>query len=234
MALGINFGSVGTWFASTGSSLGKIFLIFFIVGIVGVGSFAFYLNRVKKRQYIATINLFKVVNGKKFWIGSDKAKEVVVPGTNVRLLYWKSKKLWSAYPTRSIGFNVYAYMLNRMGELTNFDLGEGIDETEAKIDYDHRDQTYAYLNLQEFISRNYKNRNQATWWKEHIGLISTILILILFGLLMWYFFSQSGKQLTIWAQIANDNRESSKIIADALLQSKNLGSGIVEGGTVIG
>jgi len=177
MVLGINLGGVGSWFMNTGSSLGKIFLIFLVVGLVGVGAFVFYLYRINKRQYVATINLFRVVNGKKFWIGADKAKEIVVPGTNIRLLRWKNKKIWSAYPTRSIGFNVYAYMINRMGEMTNFDLGESDDPTEAKIDYDHRDQTYAYLNLQEFITRNYTNREKTAWWKENIGLISTVVIL---------------------------------------------------------
>lgn len=226
---GVELGDASGWFSKTGSTIGAVLIIFLVVATVGGIAFYIYLKKVNKKKYIATVNLFKVVNGKKFWIGSDKAEEVVIPGTNVRLLHWKKKGLWSAYPTRSIGFNVYAYMLNRMGELTNFDMGEGEDETEARVDYDHRDQTYAYLNLQEFITRNYKDRNVKSWWKENIGLISTIVMIILLGLGMWFFFSQSAKQLASWSDVASSFRESAKIIAEAVTQSKGIGSGVVVG-----
>jgi hypothetical protein len=229
MVLGIDLSGVSTWFVNTGSSLGKIFLIFMVVGVVGIGTFAFYLNRINKRQYVATVNLFKVVNGKKFWIGTDKAKEIVIPGTNIRLLRWKGKKIWSAFPTRSIGFNVYAYMINRMGEMTNFDLGESEDPTEAKIDYDHRDQTYAYLNLQEFITRNYTQREKQAWWKENIGVISSIVMLLMLGLMMWFFFSQSGKQLEVWTQISTNFKDAAVTIGNAVGQSQGLGSGVSGG-----
>ena len=227
--LGIDFSGVSGWFSSAGSNIGTALLILFIVLVVGGFTFWIYYNRLQKKQYIATVNLFKVVNGKKFWIAADKAKEVVIPGTNVRLFFWKTRKLWSAYPTRSIGFNVYSYAINRMGELTNFDLGEGEDEFEARIDYDHRDQTYAYLNLQEFVNRNYKQREKVAWWKEHIGLISAIVILALFGLEMWYFFSQSGHQLQQWTQISNSLKDASNVIAQAVTQAGHLGSGVTGG-----
>ena len=226
MVLGLNLGGVGAWFVNVGSSLGKVLIIFLVIAIVGVGTFVFYMHRVQKKQFFITVNLFKVVNGKKFWIGSDKAKEIVIPGTNIRLLRWKQRKIWSAYPTRSIGFNVFAYMLNRMGEMTNFDLGETEDPTEARIDYDQRDQTYAYLNLQEFITRNYTNREKQAWWKENIGLISTIVIMVVFGLMMWYFFSQSGKQLEAWKEIAVNFKDAAQVIGNAVTQSSHLGSGV--------
>lgn len=229
MVTGLDLGGVGDFITSLGSAVGIILLVFVVVLVFGAGGFFYYLKKLNKTKFNSTINLFKVVNGKKFWIGSDNAKEIVIPGTNVRLLYWKKKKIYSAYPTRSIGFNVYAYMLNRMGELTNFDLGEGEDETEAKIDYDHRDQTYAYLNLQEFITRNYKSKKDVSWWQQHLPLITIILAALLLGLEMWFFFSQSGKQLSEWTTIANTFKEASSQIATAIQQSKNLGSGVVVG-----
>lgn len=229
MAFSLNLSGISSWFSNAGSSIGKILIIFLVIAVVGVAVFAFYMNRLQKRQFFITVNLFKVVNGKKFWIGSDKAKEVVIPGTNIRLLRWKQRKIWSAYPTRSIGFNVFAYMLNRMGEMTNFDLGETEDPTEARIDYDQRDQTYAYLNLQEFIARNYTNREKMPWWKEHIGLISTVVMMVMMGLMMWFFFSQSGKQLEGWKEVALSFRESANVIGNAVTQSSHLGSGVTGG-----
>lgn len=227
MVLGLNFGSVSNWFVSTGSSVGKILLVFLIIAFVGTFAFIFYIRSINKKKYINKINLFKVVNGRKFWVGSDIAREIVIPQTNIRLLFWKQKKIYSAYPTRAMGFNIYGYILNRMGELTNFDLGEGEDPTEAKVDYDHRDQTYAYLNLQEFITRNYKSKKDISWWQQNLPLIVIIVCAILLGLEMWFFFSQSSSQLNKWSEIANSFKESSKYIADAVQQSKNLGSGVI-------
>ena len=226
---GVDFSGVGGWFSNTGTSIGKILIVFLIIAVVGVGVFYLYTRKVQKKEYVATINLFKVVNGKKFWVSSSKAKEIVIPGTNVRLLYWKTNKIWSAYPTRSIGFNVYAYMLNRMGELTNFDLGEGADETEAKIDYDHRDQTYAYLNLQEFITRNYKQRDTKSWWKENMHIISTVVMMIFLFAFVWFFFAKSGQQMEVWQQIATQFKEASEYIGNAVNQAGGIGSGVTGG-----
>lgn len=229
MVLGVNLSGIGAWFSSMGSGIGKVLIVFVVIILVGVITFAWHQSRQNKRWYGITVNLFKTVNGKKFWVGSDKAREIVVPGTNVRLLHWKGKNIYSAYPTRSIGLNVYAYTINRVGELTNFDFGDTEDETEAKVDYDHRDQTYAYLNLQEFISRNFKNRTQLSLWQQHLPLITIIVCAVLLGLEMWFFFSQSGKQLVQWQAIAKSFEEAAKTMGNAVLQSKNIGSGVVGG-----
>lgn len=224
----ISLSGVGSWFSNAGSSLGKIFLIILIVAIIGGGFFIFYLKKNEKKQFANVINLFKVVNGKKYWIASDTAKEMVMPGTNVKLFYWKKKKIYSAYPTRAIGPNIFAYTINRMGELTNFDLGdEEEDPTLAKIEFDHRDQTYAYLNLQEMIKRNYKDKTKVSWWQQNLPLITIIVCAILLGLLMWFFFSQSTKQMEVWTQISANMKDAMGQVANALQTSKNLGSGVV-------
>jgi hypothetical protein len=228
MVLGVNLGGVGAWFSNTGSSLGRILFIFLLIVIVGVIAFFWHQARMRKANYTLTVNLFKIVNGKRFWIASDKAREIVVPGTNVRLLHWLNKNIYSAYPTRSIGLNVYAYSINRVGELTNFDFAEkGDDDTEAKIDYDHRDQTYAYLNLQEFITRNYKSKGAISWWQQNLPLITIIVTTILLCLAMWFFFSQSGKQIAQWSTISANMKDAANMIGNACIQSNNLGSGVV-------
>lgn len=223
------FSGIGGWFGSTGSFAGEVILILVVVALGGAGAYWWYAKQIEKKLYVNKINLFKVVNGKKFWVKSDVAREFIIPGTNVRLFYWKGSKLYSAYPTRTIGFNVYAYQINRMGELTNFDLGETEDPTEARIDYDHRDQTYAYLNLQEFIKRNYQQREKVSWWKENIGLISNIVMLMILGLALWYFMSKQGQFVNLYNQASQNFKEGSQTIAQAITQASHLGSGVIGG-----
>jgi len=215
---------------STGiSPITSVLIVLGLVIIVGGILFWYYYKKSQTKIYKFNINLFREnAEGKPEWIAGDKAKELKIKGTNVRILYWKSSKLYSAYPTRSMGPNVYAYKINRFGELTNFDLGKGDDATTAKIDYDHRDQTYAYLHLQSLISKNYRDKN-VKWWKENIGVITIVVLAVLLGIEMWFFFSQSGKQLTQWTLISENMKIAAQTIADAVQQSKNLGSGVVTG-----
>ncbi len=213
--------SVGSFFEGSGFVVGTFLLIFLGILIFGGLGFFIYSKMLNKKQFYITVNLFKFVNGKRFFIRSDKAKEIVIPGTNVKLLKWKNMGIFSAYPTRAMGHDIYAYNINRFGELTNFDFGEGEDETEAQMDFDHRDQTYAYLNLQQLINRNWREKNVIGWWKENLPLITVVITTVLLVLAMWFFFSQSSHQLATWTEI-------SKNLADASLQCNpsNLNSGI--------
>ncbi len=224
-SLGVS--GIGNFLSGYGFVAGTILLVFFGILIFGVGGFFIYLKLLKNKQYYITVNLFKVVNGKRFWIKSDKAKEMVIPGTNVRLLKWKTMGIFSAYPTRAIGNNIYAYNINRSGELTNFDFGIGEDETEAKMDFDHRDQTYAYLNLQALINKNFREKNTLGWWKENLPLIAVLVSALLLILAMWFFFSQSAHQLAAWGEVASKMDQAAGKIADAVSSSKNLNSGII-------
>lgn len=224
---GVDFSGIGAGLSNVGTSIGIILLLFFIILIGGGATFYFYKSKADKKNYNHVVNLFKFVSGKRFHVGSDVAREIVVPGTNIRLLHWKRRNIYSSYPTRAIGPNVYGYMINRVGELTNFDLDAGEDPTEAKIDYDHRDQTYAFLNLQEFINRNYKNRDKISWWQQNLPLITIIVCAILLGLEMWFFFSQSGKQLQQWSIISTNMKDAAQQIANAVIQTKNMGAGVV-------
>lgn len=211
--------AIGSFFEGSGFVVGTFLLIF--VGILVFGGLGFfvYFKILNKKQFYITVNLFKFVNGRRFFIRSDKAREIVIPGTNVKLLKWKDMKIYSAYPTRAMGHDIYAYNINRFGELTNFDFGEGEDETEAQMDFDHRDQTYAYLNLQQLINRNWKEKNVLGWWKENLPLITVIISSVLLILAMWFFFSQSAQQLSTWTEISQTFAEHAHI-------SPNVNSGI--------
>ena len=196
--------SIGSFFEGSGFVVGTVLLIFLGIIVFGIIGFFVYRKVASKKQFYITVNLFKIVNGKRFFLKSDKAREIVVPGTNVKLLKWKNMNIYSAYPTRAMGHNIYSYNINRFGELTNFDFGEGEDPTEAKMDFDHRDQTYAYLNLQQLINRNWREKNVLGWWKENLPLITVIVSSLLLVLAMWFFFSQSSHQLATWTQISEN------------------------------
>jgi hypothetical protein len=223
----LNLGGLGGFFKAGGFVAGTILLI--VVGIVVFGIIGFFAYRRMNntKEFYITVNLFKFVNGKRFFIKSDKAKEIVIPGTNVRLLKWKSMGIFSAYPTRAMGHNIYAYNINRFGELTNFDFSEGEDETEAKMDFDHRDQTYAYLNLQQLINRNWREKNTLGWWKENLPLITVIITTLLLVLAMWFFFSQSSQQLAAWTDVARSMGEAADTIAGGVAEARDINSGIV-------
>ena len=223
----LNLGGVGNFIAGYGFIAKFILLIFVGIIVFGVIGFFIYYKVANKKKFTKTVNLFKFVNGKRFFIESDKARELVIAGTNVRLLKWKNKNIYSAYPTRAMGNNIYAYNINRFGELTNFDFGEGDDQTEATMDFDHRDQTYAYLNLQALINKNYRDKNTLGWWKENLPLITIIIAAVLLGLEMWFFFSQSSQQLVTWGNIAQEFSNAAETMAQAVGQSQNLNSGIV-------
>jgi len=224
---------VGDLFSSGASSGGgfvsslNIFLIIFLCLVgVGVFIFAYVYYKNQKAQFKYTVNLFKEVNGKNYWVASDKAKELKIPGTNVRIFFWQRSKLYSAYPTREMGLNVYAYKINRFGELTNFDLKESDDPNVAKIDYDHRDQTYAYLHLQKLIDRNYRDKTKV-WWKENLPLITVIITTVLLLIAMWFFFRMSGNQVAQWTAISENMKEAARIMADGVSSAKNMNAGVV-------
>jgi len=126
-----------------------------------------------------------------------------------------------------MGPNVFAYKINRFGELANFDL-TNVGDVDAKIEYYHRDQTYAYLNLQTLINRNYRDKN-VKWWKENLPLIVVIVSALLLGIEMWFFFSQSGHQLAQWTSISENMKDAALSIAESVKTLKGINSGAVIG-----
>lgn len=58
-------------------------------------------------------------------------------------------------------------------------------------------------------------------------MITVIICALLLGLLMWFFFSQSNKQMEVWTQISTNMKDAMGQIAEALQTSKSMGSGVV-------
>ena len=214
-------------FSSVFSGVLMVIVIFFVVAVISVVAFLFIYKKKSKEQYKYKISLFKEEQNTKLnLVGSDIAKEIKIPGTNVKVLYWKNRKIYAAYPTRSVGNNIYAYKINRFGELTNFNFVGDEKDINAKIEYDHRDQTYAYLHLQQLINRNYRQKN-VSWWKQNLPLIVVIVSAVLLGAEMWFFFSQSSSQLHEWTTISHNMKQAADVIARAVSSAKGINSGVV-------
>ncbi|GAH06563.1 unnamed protein product, partial [marine sediment metagenome] len=130
----------------------------FVILIVAGGlTFLWNLKKAKKKTFKNRIPIFQTINGKRKRIGSDWAKELFVPDSNISLFYLKEYKIYLARPTRSMGENEYWYAISENGEWVNFDLSVSPDQdTLATANYDHRDTRYAYINLKEIIKKNYK------------------------------------------------------------------------------
>lgn len=180
-------------------TLGVVFLVFFIIVIVGIITFYFYSQKIKKQQFKYKIHIFKDIAGEIQPIDYDVAKEVFVPDTNVGLYYLLKKKIYIARPTRAMGKDAFWFKILPNGEWVNFDLksikekkGETGKQTLADADYDHRDTRYAYINLKEIIKRNYRDKS-VKWWKEYAPLITFIVVSFIFLIGSWLLLAKIGK-----------------------------------------
>ena len=159
----------------------------------------------------------------------DFAKELYVPETNISLFFLKNYKIYIARPTRSMGKNEFWYYISENGEWINFDISTKAEDIfSAIVNYDHRDNRYAFVNLSEIIKRNYKDKS-TKWWKEYSGAITIIIAGIMFIGAMWFFFWRTGTMLEQMAPISENFKVSSEIMAKAVELSQNINSGVVQG-----
>lgn len=169
-------------------------VVIIIVLIVGVAVIYFgFRHRAKNKQGIMKeIHWWEEVGGEMVKIRIDKAIELSIPGTSLKLFYVKNKDLWLPRFTRGVSPTEFYVALTPNKEIINFSL-LGISESlkSAGLDYDHTDMRWAAENLREFVKRNYRDK-ATTWWKEYAGVITTaIYILVMtFSFVIILFFLQ--------------------------------------------
>lgn len=208
---------------------GLIFLAFVILIVSGAIAFFYYARKAKKKAFANEIPIFVSLNGKHKKVGTDYAKEIYVPDSNISLFYLKINKIYIARPTRAMGKNEYWYSISENGEWVNFDLSTNIeDNTLAKANYDHRDTRYAYVNLKEIIKKNYKDKS-LVWWKDPVimNIISYVIMCIIFVGACWFLISKMGHLIGQMGPFLDKMDIIADKMSDGVKAAQNINSGVV-------
>lgn len=156
------------------------FMVLFMIVVIG-GLVFFYLKKRKEKQSPAMkkIGWWEDVQGNLIPTTMDNAKEIIIPGTRLRVFYIKSKDMWLPRFTRGITKDLFYVAITPKRELVNFKL-KSIGETmeKAGLEYDHTDMIWASENLREFIKRNYRDKS-TPWWKAYQGVITTVIYIVI-------------------------------------------------------
>ncbi len=210
-----------------GSLLDTTLTIFLIIVVVGVfGGLAFFLMKKKKDKKTSpkTIGWWEEVHEDMIPTLMDKAKEIIIPGTRLRVFYIKAKDMWLPRFTRGVTKDLFYICITQKRELVNFTLKSlSKDMAEAGLKYDHTDMIWASENLREFIKRNYRDKS-TPWWKAYQGVITTaiyIIILTFSFVVILYFMRQ------IMGDISAVISETAKLIKQTEACSGPSESGII-------
>ena len=193
---GISLGDFGVGNINIGAFADKVlsfFLILIIIVVVGALVF-FYMKKAKEKKTPSKkIGWWEEVQGKLIPTEVDKIKEIIIPGTRLRVFYIKSKDMWLPRFTKGLTKDLFWVAITPRRELVNFVLGSlSADMKTAGLEYDHTDMIWASENLREFIKRNYRDKS-TPWWKAYQGVITTaiyIIILTFSFVIILYFMRQ--------------------------------------------
>lgn len=183
MPIGINLGDFGLGDINVGPIIDKLLLFVGIIALILVVSAIAYFFLKKKRDSqnssIKKIGWWEEVQDKLIPISTDEAKEIIIPGTRLRVFYIKSKDMWLPRFTKGLTKDLFYVAITAKREMVNFTLKTiSSDMKEAGLDYDHTDMIWASENLREFVKRNYRDKS-TPWWKEFQGVITVAIYLVL-------------------------------------------------------
>ncbi len=209
---------------------GLIFLAFVILIVAGAIAFFYYARKARKKAFKNEIPIFVSLNGKHKKVGTDYAKEIYVPDSNISLFYLKINKIYIARPTRAMGKNEYWYSISENGEWVNFDLSTNPeDNTLAKANYDHTDTRYAYVNLKEIIKKNYKDKS-LVWWKDPVimNIISYVIMCIIFVGACWFLISKMGHLIGQMGPFLDKMDIIADKMSEGVKAAQNINSGVIQ------
>ena len=167
---------------SVGGILDKLVIggiILFVIAIFGGLAYFFMKKKKDKKTPMKKIGWWEEVQGKLIPTEMDDAKEIIIPGTRLRVFYIKSKDMWLPRFTRGITKDLFYIAITPKREIVNFTLTSiSEDMSKAGLEYDHTDMIWASENLREFIKRNYRDKS-TPWWKAYQGVITTAIYIII-------------------------------------------------------
>ena len=180
---GIDLGDFGLGDIAVGPIIDKILTFVGLIALILiVSAIAYFILKKKKENQnpsVKRIGWWEEVQDNLIPVVTDDAKEIIIPGTRLRVFYIKSKDMWLPRFTRGITKDLFYVAITPKREMVNFTLKTiSSDMREANLDYDHTDMIWASENLREFIKRNYRDKS-TPWWKEFQGVITTVIYLVI-------------------------------------------------------
>lgn len=209
MALDLTSMFSGGSLFNLGGLLSQAFYIFRIVCIFVVlaGAMYFYSKKKKSQKANKQIGWWEEVNGRLVPLNIDKAEELTIPGTHLKVFYVKAKDLWLPRFTRGITKDLFYVAITPDREIVNFSLKSlSEDRAEAGLEYDHTDMRWAAENTKEFIKRNYRDKS-TKWWQLYKDTISTVIHIVIHTVswaIMTYFLIKFTRELgSVAGQLAS-------------------------------
>lgn len=192
----INMGVLDNLFGNVdiGSAISKSsnffygFIIFILVSfIVGIATW-WWANR---KAYNKKIQVYHSVAGNTMKLGTDFAREVVLPHTSVRAFYLKKNGFYLPRPTIAIDKNEYIYFVRSDGEWFNSGLGNlDVDNKKINLSPDLTDMRMANASLKRLVEKNYKKMN---WFKEYAPYLGFGLLIFLLGIVSFLILREAGQ-----------------------------------------
>jgi len=213
-AIDINFGRI-----LGGIGQVVVIIIVFLV-MAGVIYLLFTLKSRKKAN--KKIFWFEEIHGNMVPIDEDVAKELTIPGSQIKVFYIKKKDMYLPRPVKKMGKDAYWFCIRSNREIVNFAMKNLNKEMKlANLDFDHTDMRYALVNLKELIKRSYRDKS-TPWWREYKEVISIVILIFVLSLAFFFIISKTGA-LIDKAGILIDH-------ADQLIKSAEAlrGSGVIQ------
>ncbi len=202
-----------------------VFLL--ILGLIA-GGVAYYFSR--KKQFNKKVHIFEEVSGQVIPVGTDTAKEIVLPNTSIRAFFLKKRKVFLPRPSIQTGTGNYWFFIRDDSEWMNIRPSNLNKElTELGFHYDHTDMRMANASLKKLIEKNYKKLN---WIKEYAPYIAMGILMVFLGLAIFLGTFQANKAVSALSDTAKTNQEVASSLNSILVNTDRIcaGSGIREVG----
>lgn len=200
------------------SFLGDLGILLILLILTGAFTF-WYLN---KKSYNKTIIKFREVNGISRRVGTEKAKEIILPNTSVRAYYLKNSKFFLPRPSIETGTDEYWYFIRDDGEWLNIGMDNiNIELKKLKLKFDHTDMRMANAALKRLVDKSYKKLNWVKEWAPYIGFAVIIIMLAIAGYLVM---GEAAKVTNAAARNVDSLATITETLNDVLVNINNIAS----------
>lgn len=195
---------IGQWatglIPSSGTVMSLIRSLVIFVGIIIIGTIIFFIINWKKKQKkgnLVEIGWWEEITENMIPLTVDKAEEIIIPGTSLRVFYIKSKDMWLPRFTRPIKPKLFWVVITPNREIVNWTPKPiGKDMKEAGLNYDHTDMRWAAENTKDWIKRNFRDKS-TPWWREYKGVIAGVAYILVTTFCL-------GVILYLWKGLVNE------------------------------